>query len=161
MNLRDDHGAVYVEMLITFVPVLLFFGALLQLMLLAVGGLLVEHSAVVAARAAVVVLPDDPGLYGGAPLGSPTGKRFEDIRRAARIPLLAFEADPAPEVTFVAAGGGAATRFGENELVRVRVAYDFPCLLPLGGALVCAAGGGRVRLNAEAALPNQGTGYAY
>lgn len=161
MNLRDTRGAVYVEFLLTFVPLLLFFGALLQLALLAVGGLMVEHAAVVAARAAVVVLPDDPSFYDGAPLNTTTGLRFEDIRRAARFPLLAFEADPAPEVTFVASGGGAAGSFAPHEVVRVRVSYDFPCLLPLGGSLVCVGGSGRVRLGAEAALPNQGAGYAY
>ena len=161
MNLRDSRGAVYVEFLLTFVPLLLFFGALVQLALVEVGGLMVEHAAVVAARAAVVVLPDDPTFYEGAPTNAPTGKRLDDIRRAARIPLLAFEADPKPEVTLVSASGASAGQFGPNELVRVRVFYDFPCLLPLGGALVCAGGGGRVRLGAEAVLPNQGAGYAY
>lgn len=161
MNLRDTRGAVYVEFLLAFVPLLFFFGALLQLALLAVGGLMVEHSAVVAARAAIVVLPDDPRFYDGAPLNTPTGARFEAIRRAARMPLLAFESDPAPEVTFLSSGGSAATTFAPGEVVRVRVSYDFPCLLPLGGALVCAGGGGRTRLGAEAALPNQGASYAY
>lgn len=158
MNLNDSRGAVYVEFLIAFFPLLLFFGALVQLALLEVGGLMVEHSAVVAARAAVVVLPDDPTFYGGTPVNVPTGKRLDDIRRAARIPLLAFEADPAPEVNVVPSGTG---RFSLNDPVRVRVSYDFPCLLPLGGALVCAGGGGRVQLGAEAILPNQGAGYAY
>lgn len=161
MNLRDTRGAVSVELLLTFVPLLLFFGALLQLSLLAVGGLMVEHAAVVAARAAVVVLPDDPAFYDGAPLNVPAGRRLDDIRRAARMPLLAFEEDPSPEVTVLSSSGSAAGRVAASELVRVRVAYDFPCILPLGGALVCAGGGGRVRLGAEAALPNQGAGYAY
>lgn len=157
----DTRGAVYVEFLVAFVPLLLFFGAVLQLALLAVGGLMVDHSAVVGARAAVVVLPDDPAFYGGATLHAPTGQRLEDIRRAVRLPLLAFENDPTPEVTFPSAGGGSAGVFGQSDIVRVRVAYDFPCRLPFGGALVCAGGGGRVRLHGEAAMPNQGAGYAY
>lgn len=157
----DTRGAVYVEFLVAFVPLLLFFGAIVQLALLAVGGLMVDHSAVVGARAAVVVLPDDPVFYGGATLNAPTGQRLEDIRRAVRLPLLAFETDPNPEVTFPSGGGGSAGSFGQSDIVRVRVAYDFPCRLPFGGALVCAGGGGRVRLHGEAAMPNQGAGYAY
>ena len=150
----DERGGVYVEFLLAFFPMLLMFGALLQLSLLAVGGLLVEHAAVLAVRAAVVVVPDDPRFYDGAGVGSPTGRRLDDIRAAARTPLYAFERDPNPEVTFL------SSRFAENELVRVRVTYDYPCRLPLGGALVCA-GNGRFALHGEAAMPNQGAGYAY
>ena len=48
----DVRGGVYVEFLVAFLPLLLFYGALMQLALLAVGGLMVEHSAVLGARAA-------------------------------------------------------------------------------------------------------------
>jgi hypothetical protein len=159
--LHDRRGAVYVEFLVAFVPLLLFFLSLVQLALLATGGLMVDHAAVVAARAAIVVLPDDPAFYGGAELNTPTGRRIEDIRRAARIPLLAFEHDPMPEITFPTGAGGSTSRFEPGDIVRVRVTYDFPCRLPLGGALVCLGGGGRARLQSEAAMPNQGASYAY
>ena len=108
-----------------------------------------------------MVLPDDPSFYAGAQLNVPTGRRLDDIKSAVRIPLLAFETNPTPEVTLSSGGGDSATSFSPDDVVRVRVTYDFPCILPLGGVLVCAGSGGRVPLHGEAALPNQGAGYAY
>jgi|GEM_PF-722084 len=69
----DERGVVYLEMLIAFVPVFIFFLCILQLGLLASAKLVVKHSAIVGARSAVVVLEDDPAFYGYAPRGALTG----------------------------------------------------------------------------------------
>jgi hypothetical protein len=69
---RQSSGAVYVEVLLTILPVLVFFFGLLQLALLYTGRLVVRHAAQRAARSAVVVLEDDPKLFGGTPQGSVT-----------------------------------------------------------------------------------------
>jgi hypothetical protein len=62
--IRDDQrGAVYLEFVIVFLPVFVFFMCLLQLGLLYATRLGVEHAASVAARSAVVVLDDDPARY--------------------------------------------------------------------------------------------------
>lgn len=66
---HDAHGVVYVEFLIAFVPVFIFFLALVQLSLIAVARIVVQHAAVRGVRAAVVVLDDDPSRYDGAARG--------------------------------------------------------------------------------------------
>lgn len=60
---RETRGAVFVEQLIAFGPVLVFGLAVWQLIELCVGDLVVRRAAAAAARAAVVVLPDDPYFY--------------------------------------------------------------------------------------------------
>src|SRR5690606_4663741 len=55
---------VYVEFLLVFPPLFLFFLIILQAALLRASDLGVTHAASAAARSAVVVLPDDPHFYG-------------------------------------------------------------------------------------------------
>ncbi len=75
---RGEHGVVYLEMLVAFVPVFIFFLCILQLGLLASAKLVVKHSAIVGARSAVVVLDDDPRFYGNAARGALTGGRTDE-----------------------------------------------------------------------------------
>lgn len=63
---RDPRGVVYVEFLLAFTPLFVFFLGLVQVSLLAVGALVVRHAAARAARSAIVILEDDPARYGGA-----------------------------------------------------------------------------------------------
>lgn len=63
-------GAVYVEFLLAFFPVLLTFLGLIQLSSILCARLVVQHAASRAARAAVVVLDDAPERYGGAARGA-------------------------------------------------------------------------------------------
>jgi len=65
--LQDCSGVVFVEFLIAFVPLWLFFLCVVQLALVARASLMVKHAADSAARSAAVVLPDDPAEYGGEP----------------------------------------------------------------------------------------------
>ena len=62
-------GAIYVEFLVAFIPVLIFFLGLLQLGLIYTANLVVRHAAVRGARAAIVVLEDDPRHYDDSPRG--------------------------------------------------------------------------------------------
>jgi hypothetical protein len=84
-------GAVYVEFLLAFFPVLVTFLGLIQLSSILCARLVVQHAASRAARAAVVVLDDDPERHGGAARGS-----------------LVYDA--APEAAVPAAGGSALAR---------------------------------------------------
>jgi len=65
---RRTRGAIYVEVLVAIIPVLVFFFGLLQLAMLYSAKLIVRHAAWRAARSAVVILDDDP-------------KRFNDVER--------------------------------------------------------------------------------
>jgi hypothetical protein len=58
-------GAIYVEVLFSIIPVLMFFFGLLQLAMFHSARLIVRHAAWRAVRSAVVVLEDDPEHYDG------------------------------------------------------------------------------------------------
>ncbi len=62
-NVTAVRGAVYVEFLVAFVPVLIFFLGLLQLGLHFCAKLVVQHAATRAVRAAVVVMEDKRERY--------------------------------------------------------------------------------------------------
>ncbi len=61
----DTGGAVYVEFILSFIPLLFMFLGILQMGMLYAASLAVQHAAVTATRAAAVVLDDDPQNYGG------------------------------------------------------------------------------------------------
>lgn len=61
----ETRGVIYVEFLVTSVPILLLFLLMVQLALAFAAKLTAQHAANVAARAAIVVLPDDPSLDTG------------------------------------------------------------------------------------------------
>ncbi len=153
--LRDARGAVYVEFLIAFFPLFFFFLSLVQLAFVTSANLITKHSAITAARAAVVVLYDDPKHYSGEPVGRATGKRKEDIERAARIPLSTMGLE------LSAVKVEMAENIDRDDPVTVKVEYDYHCQVPWGRSVVCGFFTNRKRLTAEATLPNQGASYRY
>ena len=160
---RGTEGAVYVEFLIAFLPLFVLFMSLVQLAFVQVANIVTKHAAITAARAAIVVLPDDPGFYEGAKVNTATGKRLELIEAAAKARLAAVSTGPKVEVTFPSSAGGDdnKTSFERDDLVRVKVEFDYPCLIPIGSLFVCRTFDLHKKLKAEAALPMQGAGYEY
>ena len=61
----QERGTVFVEFLISFVPLFLLFLGTIQLSLLYASHLVVQHAAVLAVRAAVVTIDDDPCFLKG------------------------------------------------------------------------------------------------
>lgn len=59
----DTAGAVYVEFILSFIPLLFMFLGIVQMGLLYAASIAVQHAAVTATRAAAVVLDDDPSRY--------------------------------------------------------------------------------------------------
>ena len=155
-------GAVYVEFLLAFMPLFVFFMALVQLAFVSMANIVVKHAAVTAVRAAIVVLPDDPSAYDEEEEMKAGGRRLADITLAAKAPLLAVTASPDIEVRFPTSPGGSDSRvaFWRDDLVRVQVELHYPCRVPIGKTLVCGLFGNKT-LVGEAALPNQGADYAY
>ncbi|MFZ5896378.1 MAG: hypothetical protein ACOY0T_35315 [Myxococcota bacterium] len=82
-------GAVVVELLIAYVPVLFCFLAFWQLGELLVAQMVVGRASSAAGRAAIVVLPDDPMFYSGEAKGTRAGKREAEVRLAAGMILAA------------------------------------------------------------------------
>jgi Flp pilus assembly protein TadG len=64
---QDQRGVVYVEFLLAFMPLFIFFLGMIQLALVYSAKLVVDHAAYRAVRSAIVVLDDDPAYYNGEP----------------------------------------------------------------------------------------------
>jgi hypothetical protein len=178
---RSTRGAVFVEFLIAFLPVYVFFLCLLQLALLVSVKLVTEHAAASAARAAAVVLGDDPKLYRGTKphellepkLLRAANPRYKAVKSAAVLALLPLIANgtvqtlgvvfPPPEEP----GGEEQSKvrlspMGDQEIEKVRVRVDVTalCRISFANYLMC----GLLRtmsLSAEAIYPYQGAYYDY
>ena len=59
----ETQGAVYVEFLLSFIPLFTFFLGMIQVAMLYSAQLVVQQAAITATRAAAVVLDDNPGRY--------------------------------------------------------------------------------------------------
>lgn len=174
---EDRRGAVYVEMLIAFLPVFLFFSYLVQFGLLVAASMVTKHAAWMAARAAMVIIPDNPIYYGGgvglawptaSPLGglacgqppktitfTPNGAQLSAIQTAAsRIlqPMGGVSNNNLPAVTL---DKGA---YAITDNITVKVQYAFPCTIPIGN-LICL--GTTKTITAQASMPMQGANYKY
>ena len=86
----DSRGAVFVEKLIVYLPLLLTFFLGWELAELGAASIVVQRASAAAGRAAVVVLPDDPSFYDGEDVGSYSGRRRDDIELAAGMVLSAI-----------------------------------------------------------------------
>jgi hypothetical protein len=150
---RGTEGAVLVEFMAVFFPLFSFFLGLVQLMFIHVANLVTKHAAQSAVRAAIVVVPDDPGKFGGG-VGSATGARKAEIERAARIPLSTLGIDRGDVDVKLNASG-----YSRNAPVTVTVTIDYTCRVPLGNLLAC--GGNSKTLAAQATMPNQGVDWTY
>ena len=108
MKSSKNTGAVYVEFLLVFWPLMLLWLGLTHIGLLYGVHILVNHAAARAARAAIVILPDEDDRYQGDPpltilqddqgndanglkayAKAKQGGRLDTIRKAARLPLAA------------------------------------------------------------------------
>jgi Flp pilus assembly protein TadG len=160
---HDARGAVYVEFLIVFLPLFVLFMSLVQFAFVEVANLVTKHAAVTAVRAAIVVLPDDPAYYEKAPINKPTGGRKDAIEAAAKARLMAVAVLPSVEVKFPVAPGATdeKTQYAQDDIVRVRVEFDYKCGIPIGARFVCDLLTQHKKLKAEAAMPMQGAGYEY
>ena len=159
----DRRGAVYVEFLIVFLPLLVLFMSLVQLAFVEVANLVTKHAAVAACRAAIVVLPDNPQFYPSGDQNHAEGDRLDAIKAAARARLLAVSVNPQVDVTFPSSAGGtdSKTAFSNGDTVRVQLAFDYPCLIPIGSRFVCNVLTLHKTLKAEAAMPLQSASYTY
>lgn len=150
---RDQRGAVFVEHIIAYLPVMFFFLATWQLLDLCAAHLILKRAASAAARAAVVVLPDDPAYYDGVAKDNFSGKRKEDIEFAAQLILSAsphFSSDATVEVP-------SNLKSGEPLTATVKAKYH--CFAGWV-SLVCGPTGVR-ELTAKSIYAYQGATYSY
>lgn len=172
----DRHGAVYVEWIIAFLPLFIFFSYLVQFGLLCTASIVTKHAAWMAARAAMVIVPDNPIYYGGSiglawptasPLGglacgqppktitfTPNSEQLSEIQTAAGRILEPVGASMTnlPTVTL------DKSSYAITDTITVTVAYPFPCTIPIGN-FICL--GSTKTLTAQASIPMQGANYQY
>jgi len=160
---RDRSGAVYVEFLIAFLPLFVFFMCLVQMAGLHTGRLTTLHAAEIGVRAAIVVLPDDPAKYGDTTVNAIQGPRRDAVFKAVSLAVSPVRSIVGIKVTFPSSAGGNDDlgEVGRDDLVRVKVEALYKCSIPLARHLVCSPGSSTRTLKAEAALPNQGADYSY
>jgi hypothetical protein len=152
--LDTTRGAVFVEFLIAFLPVYVFFLCLLQLAILFAVRLVTEHAATSAARAAAVVIGDDKSRYGQEKpheLNPSSGARFEAVRNAALIalsPMILNGAIQHAQVVFPPADRPGGTkqrgtfkiepmRDEQISKVRVRVEVNAACRIGFANVIAC------------------------
>ena len=152
-RLGAESGAVFVELLIAFLPVYVFFLCLLQLTILFAVRLMTEHAATSAARAAAVVIGDD-GRYGSEKLhelSAGGGARFEAVRNAALIalsPMILSGAVQHAKVVFPPENKPGGTKQSgvvkykpmqddRVSKVRVRVEVNAACRIGLANLIAC------------------------
>lgn len=177
---KDTRGAIYVEFLIAFMPVFVFFLCLLQLALLFSAKLLVEHSAVQGARAAAVVFGDEPATYGEqhGQVNALTAGRRQTVRDAVLVSLAPLILDGSIARVDVAypredTPGGpdepvdtklTPMALSGPKMIRVRVEADVVCKIAMANLIVCQGAPGAFRVTtarAESLYPYQGASYAY
>ena len=144
---RDTRGAVMLEALIAFTPILLGFTFMCQLSDRFVHELIVGRAAAAAVRAAVVILPDDGAHYAdphNRTLHRFSGARKAEIERAAHAVLVA---SPSFSNVTVSVSG----RFRPDTLATARVDAEYRGLFAAR----------MQRLNASVSLPYQFAAYLY
>jgi Flp pilus assembly protein TadG len=120
--IRDTAGALFVEHLIAFLPVMYFFLATWQLIELFATDLVVRRAANAAVRAAVVVLPDDPNAFGrDKAINTYSGMRREYVQTAAELILQA--AGNVEDNVVVELSGN----FSEHNPITAEVRVNFRC----------------------------------
>lgn len=183
--LRDRRGAIFVEFLIAFLPVQVFFLCLIQLAILFSVRLLTEHAAVNGARAAAVVIGDDGARYSNEGKNEliERGKRRDAVRAAVVLTLApmilngliqqveVFYPDPGQVDGPNRTGTLRFNPMGPNsvEKVRIRVQVESACRIGFASMVVCPSIGAGVLpflvptriVRAEAIFPYQGARYDY
>lgn len=150
----DTRGALFVEHLIAFLPVMYFFLATWQLMELFVADLIVQRAANAAVRAAVVVLPDDPNAFGrDRDINKYQGMRRDYVKRAADLVLMT--SNNIEDNAVVELSG----TYAEHNPITAEVRARFRCV---AGWVNIVCGGQSTRtLTARSTHAYQGARYSY
>jgi Flp pilus assembly protein TadG len=123
---RDSAGAIYVEFLIAFLPLLILFFCVAQFADLYAARFVVNHAAYRAARAGAVVYPDDPEHYDAV-------TKDEEVEAAAYAILAAKRNILGAELDITHGG------VHDRTPVAVRIAARVECIFPIANRLMCSA----------------------
>jgi Flp pilus assembly protein TadG len=149
--LRDRRGAVYVEFLAAFMPILTFFLCIAQLADLYATKLVVQHAAVRTARAGAVVFPDDPRNYQAV-------AKADEVRAAGYAVLAAKRSIVDAEIELP-----NGTEYERAQAVDVEIEATTRCIYPLANRILCRAFTSQPSqvVRATATLPAHAARYEY
>jgi Flp pilus assembly protein TadG len=149
---RDRSGAVYVEFIGMFMPLLLTFLCIAQLADLYATKLVVQHAAHRTARAGIVVFPDDPAYYTAV-------SKLDEVRSAGFAVLAAKRSIVDAEIELP-----NGDDYERAEPVTVVVRAKARCIYPIANRILCNWGADesptRV-LEATRSLPAHAARYEY
>jgi Flp pilus assembly protein TadG len=145
-------GAVLVEFLIAFMPLMITFSSFVQLAQIATASIVTKHATIIAARAAAVI----SNGHNNTP-DAKQGDNQQDITDAVTAGLgpWAGTMTGTPTVTIKDQSSGSDV-FG---MIEVTVTAQYRCSVPFGGMLVCGTNGGTHQIVKTAAYPHQGGCY--
>jgi Flp pilus assembly protein TadG len=148
---KDQRGAVLVEFLVAFMPLMITFSSFVQLAQITTARLVTKHSAIVAARAAAVISNE----HNNTP-DAKKGKNQDEIEASVQAALGPWGKTMTNVKVDIDDQSSADDNFG---MVKVTVTARYKCSVPFGGLLVCGAAGGVHEIVQKAAFPHQGACY--
>ena len=147
---RDRKGAVLVEFLIAFMPLMMTFSSFVQVAQIATASLVARHSTVVAARAAAVI----SNKYKNTP-DAAVGKNKGEVTAAYEAALGPW----APTMTAVDVEiNDDALKEDVFGMVEVTSTALYSCSVPFGNFLVCG-GSRKHQITKSVKFPHQGGCY--
>jgi Flp pilus assembly protein TadG len=148
---NDRRGAVYVEFIAAFMPLLLTFACIAQLADLYATKLVVKHAATRTARAGAVVFPDDPANYRAV-------TQLDEVKSAGYAVLAGKRSIVDAEIEIP-----SGTEYERGQPVKVVIRATTRCIFPLANRILCRALEGEPSqvLTAEASLPAHAARYEY
>jgi Flp pilus assembly protein TadG len=147
----DTRGAVLVEFLVAFMPLMITFSSFVQLAQIATARLVVKHSTVVGARAAAVI----SNKASNTPDQKP-GDNQDEIDSAVKLAMGPWAQTMKSVTVSIDDKSSCSDQYGD---VKVTVDADYRCSVPFGNRLVCGAGGGGHRIKQAFTFPHQGARY--
>lgn len=148
---RNRKGAVLVEFLIAFMPLMMMFSSFLQVAQVATASLIGRHATVVAARAAAVITD----AHKNTPDAQP-GDNKDDIVAAYTGALGPWKVTMSPVNITIDDASSKDDNFG---MVTVTATTDYTCSVPFGNRLVCTTLGGTHEIKNVVKFPHQGACY--
>jgi uncharacterized membrane protein YgcG len=151
-KLHDDkRGAVLVEFVVAFMPLMITFSCFVQLSQMATAKIVVKHSAIVGARAAAVISNGKNNTPDQA-----KGDNQADIKAGVNAALGPWKKTMTNVDVAIDDKSSCTDPYG---LVTVTVTADYKCSVPFGGRLLCGAVGATRTLKQAYGFPHQGARY--
>src|SRR5512140_3849427 len=131
---EDRRGAVLVEFLVAFMPLMITFSSFVQLAQITTARIVTKHSAIVAARAAAVISNEKNNSR-----DANKGKNQAEIDASVKAALGPWAQTMNSVKVDINDQSTGDDVFG---MVQVTVTARYRCSVPFGGMLVCGANGG-------------------